>query len=98
MLNQRSASTGRPRRAMQDRDELRLALGQLALQQLAKEVVVAVPDALSIQRNEEEVGVLDCLELVVGACVLEHGVAERATHPLEHRRPLKETQRAGPQS
>src|SRR5438034_10711961 len=43
----------------EDRDQLRLALGELAPKDVAEEPVIAVPDTLAVERHEEEVRLLD---------------------------------------
>ena len=77
---------------VQGGNDLRLVLEELALQELPEKVVVAVPDATVVERDEKQVRALDPLELAVGAAVVEHRVAEVAAHLLEHRRPAEEPQ------
>src|SRR5262249_40363688 len=75
-------------------DQLRLGLRELTSEDVAKEPVEAEPDALSVERDEEEIRALDLLELAARAVVVQHGVAELAAHLLEDRRPAEEPQRA----
>src|SRR5204862_2400591 len=84
--------------AVQDRNEVGLLLRELALQQLAEKMVIAVPLPPVVERHEEQVRALDLLELARRSLVLEHRVAEGAAHPVEHRGPAEEAQRTGPQA
>src|SRR6185369_10033304 len=83
---------------VQDWNELGLVLGELALEQLPEEVVVAVRLATAVERNEEEVGALDLGELRARPLVVEHCVADRAGHPIEDRRAAEEAQRPRPEA
>src|SRR5205807_8734640 len=76
--------------AVQDRHELGVVFGQLAPKQITEEMVVAIPNTLSVEGNEEEIGSFHLLELLPGPLVLEHRVAQRSAHRPEHRRPLEE--------
>ena len=79
---------------VQNRLEPGVVLGELAPQQVPEQVVIAVPDPLAVERDEEEIRTLDLLEFERRALVPEHGVAECAAHPVEHRRPPQEPERA----
>src|SRR5262245_31927537 len=82
------------RAPVEEGDELRLALGELTPEDVAEEPVVAIPDTLAVERDEEEIRALDLLELAARAAVVEHGVAEPAAHLLEDGGPAEEPQRA----
>ena len=69
---------------------LRLAALELVPQQLAEQVVVAIPLASPVERHHEAVRTLERLERVCRARRLEHGVAEPAGHPVQHRGVLEE--------
>jgi hypothetical protein len=67
-------------------DQVRLGSLQLGAEQLPKEMVVAVPLPIAIQRHQEHVGALQRLQGRRGPARLEDSVAEGARHPLENRR------------
>ena len=69
---------------------LGLAALELAPQELAEQVVVAVPLASPVERHDEAVRAHERLERRRGPRGLEHRVAEAAAHPLEHRRVREE--------
>ncbi len=73
--------------AVQNAEQLRLAFGEFPSEQVAEQVVVAVPHTLLIERNQEEIRPFDLLQLARRPLVIEHGVAQRAAHSVEHRRP-----------
>ena len=52
---------------------------------VAEELVIAIPAARVIERDEEEIRALDRLEHARRVRALEHRVAEIAAHPVEHR-------------
>ena len=81
--------------AVELRHELGLGLGQLSREQVVKQVVIAVPLAVPVERHEEEVGPLDRGELSGGLLALEDPVAERPRHPSQHGRPPEERQMLG---
>src|SRR5262249_21260023 len=72
--------------AMQRRSEARLAMLELDAQELAEEMVEAVPLIPVVERNEEQIRSRQRAQLVAGALLLEHRVTERARKPLEDRR------------
>ena len=80
---------------VQDGDELRLALGKLALEQVAEKVVVAVPLTLVVEWHQKQVRPFDLLELARRTLVVEYGVAERAAHSVEHRGSPQESKCTG---
>ena len=82
---------------MQRRNEVWLGLGELSLQQLAEQVVIPVPLAPVVERDQKEVRALDFLQLAARPFVLQHRVADRATHPLQDRGAPQEAQRPGTQ-
>ena len=57
---------------------------QLRQQQLAQQVVVAVPLAAPVERHDEEVAALQLFQQRARSRRVERGIAQRATHPLEH--------------
>ena len=58
---------------------------ELVPQQLAEQVVVAVPLALPVEWHHEAVGALERRERGRGPRGLEHRVAQAAAHPVQHR-------------
>ena len=60
------------------------------MQQLAEQVVVAVPLAATVQRNHEQVASFELLEHPDRPFAAGHGVAERSAHPVEDRRAHEE--------
>jgi hypothetical protein len=75
---------GRP--SVQRRDRLGPGAFELQPQQLAEEVVVAVPLASIVQRHEEEVRALYLLKHPARRPLPGHGVAQRRGQPVEDRR------------
>ena len=69
---------------------VRLAALELVPQQLAEQVVVAIPLAAPVERHHEAVRTLERLERVCRPRRLEHGVAEAAAHAIQHRGVLEE--------
>src|SRR5436305_9711220 len=67
--------------------------GKLDPEKLAEQVVVAIPDAASIERDEEQVRALDLGENPGGALRSEDGVAEWCGKTVENRRTEQEAQR-----
>src|SRR5919202_4031562 len=65
--------------------ELRLHPLELAPQQLAEQLVVAVPAAPPVQRNEEQVGLLDGLQLLRCSADSGHSITEAGAQPLQDR-------------
>ena len=65
--------------------EVRLAVLELLAQQLAEQVVVAIPLASPVEGHHEAVPPLERLERVCRPCRLHHGVAKPAAHAIEHR-------------
>ena len=65
---------------------VRLLLVQTLPQQLAKEVVVAIPAPLVVQRDDEEVGAFEVGQGFLPGCggVLQDGIAQRATQAVEY--------------
>ena len=78
------------RTSVERRHHLRLGPLELVPEELAEEVVVAVPLAPPVERHDEAVCALERLERVRRPRRLEHGVAESAAHPLQDRRVLEE--------
>ena len=69
---------------------VRLAPLELVPQQLTEQVVVAIPLAPPVQAYDEAVRTLERVECVCRPGRLEHRIAERAGHALQHRRVLEE--------
>ena len=81
--------------AVQDAEQLRLAFGQFPSEQVAEQVVIAVPHTLLIKRHQKEVRPFDLLQLARRSLVVEHGVAQGAAHSFEHRRPPEKAECTG---
>ena len=75
---------------VQFRDQLGLAPLQLSPEQLAKQVVVAVPVPVSVQRDQRQVGVLQRRKDPVRPAGVKDRVAQRPREALQHRRPGQE--------
>ena len=74
------------------RPEARLAPLELVLEHRPEERVVAVPLALVVERDEEQVGPLDRAEHRRRAAPADDRVAQRGAQPVEDRRPGEEPQ------
>ena len=70
---------------MQLGHELRLAPLQLGPEELREQVVEAVPAAVVVEREQEEVRARERVQRRRGALGVQDGVAERRAEPLEHR-------------
>ena len=70
---------------MQQRDQVRLAPGQLQAQQLGEQVVVAVPVAVVVEGDQEQVGLLQLGQQLGRPLGLQHRVAQRPRQPLQDR-------------
>ena len=75
--------------------EFRLVPLELPAEDVAEEAVVAVAPARPVERDEEEVGALDPLELVRRAGRVERRVAQRPRQLTEHRRPAEKGEAIG---
>ena len=75
---------------MQLGDQLRLPALELGQQHVAKEIVVAIPLAVVVERDHEHVRLLEGREHLRRVGPAEHGVAERPRHPIENRRASEE--------
>jgi hypothetical protein len=80
------------RAAVQHRQQVRLLLGEVPLQELAEEMVVPVPAAMVVELDEEQVLPLDLLQLRSRALAAQHSIAERRAHALEDGRPPQEAE------
>ena len=74
------------RAAVQRRGPPRLAPLELHPEQLGEQVVEAVPPALVIQRDQEQVAPRQRVQHRGRALLLQHGIAQGAGQPLENRR------------
>ena len=70
---------------MQRRGQARLAPLELHPQQLGEQVVEAVPPALVVERDEEQVGPRQRVEHRGRVLLLQHGIAQGAGQPFENR-------------
>src|SRR5712691_6034832 len=75
---------------MQRRDGVGRLRFETPPQQLTEEMVVAIPAAVPVERDEKEVGPLELLEPRSGIRIVRHGRAERRAEPPENRGPQKE--------
>ena len=75
---------------MKDRDEIGFCPLELVAEKLAEQVVVAVPLASGVNRDEEEVGAFEFLEDLSALATFREGVTERARQTLEDGRSNKE--------
>ena len=75
--------------------QLGLRLEELSPQEITEEMVIAEPEAVLVQRDEEEIRVPERLELVERVARLERRVAECTAHLLEHGRAAQEGQPLG---
>ena len=74
------------RAAVQRRGQPRLAPLELHPEQLGEQVVEAVPPALVVERDQEQVAPRQRVEHRGRALLLQHGIAQGAGQPLENRR------------
>ena len=70
---------------MQLVDSLGLLVQQSRPQHVGEEVVVAVPEAAIVERDEEEVGPIEPLEHRLPAAATGHGIAQRSGEPVHDR-------------
>src|SRR6266511_2304520 len=81
--------------AMKLGEERALSARELASQQVAKEVVIAVPLAARVERHQEEVRAVDLLEPQARVFAAGHRIAKRRAQPLEDRRVEQECPQRG---
>ncbi len=74
-------------------DLLAFALGEVVAQQILQQMVVAVPLAVVVERDEKQVRLVHRLQERPGILGLERCVAQRSAHRTEHRRAPQERQR-----
>ena len=70
---------------VEHRHKLRIAFFELAPEQVAEEPVVPVRAAVAIERDQEQVRLLDRGELQGRFLAFQDGIAERPGHRLQHR-------------
>ncbi len=78
------------RTSVERRHQLGLRALELVPQQLAEQVVVAIPLAPPVERHHEAVRTRERLEHACRPRRLEHGVAKTAAHAIQHRGVLEE--------
>src|SRR5438034_6206534 len=61
---------------MENGEQVRMCLGEAKAQRLCKEMVVAVPGALIVQRQQEEVGLLEPFQCGLPVALPGHGITE----------------------
>ena len=67
--------------------------GELDPQQLAEQVMVAVPDPTRIERDQEQIRALDLAQNASSVLGTQDGVAQRRGKTVQNRRPEKEASR-----
>ena len=82
-LGQVVGDAPRHRAPVELRHEIRLAPLELVAQELAEQVVVAVPLARPVEGHDEAVGAPEPREHLRRPRRLEHGVAQSAAHPIQ---------------
>ena len=75
---------------MQVAQQLAVAVRELALQQVAQQVVVAEPDPAVVEGDQEQVRAVGLGEQRAGVVVAGDRGAQRRAHPLEDRRAQQE--------
>ena len=85
-LRQAVGLAPRGRSTLELRDHLRLAPPQFGVQQLPEQLVVPVPLASTVERDDEQVPAFQLFQRPAGPPPPDDGVAQRAGHPLEDRR------------
>jgi hypothetical protein len=76
-------------------DQLGLAPLQLGSEQVAEQVVVAVPLASAVQGDQEEIGLGQRLQHLGRALGVQDRIAQWSTHPVQHRRTGQERHLSG---
>ena len=73
-------------------DRVGLGLSKALAQQVAEEVVVAIPVTLAVERNDEQVRALEMLQRLLArrGGVQGHGIAQGSAQPIEDRRAEQE--------
>ena len=89
-LRQAVGDAPRHRATVQLGQQVRLAPLELVAQELAEQVVVAIPLAPPVKSYDEAVRALERVECVCRPSRLEHRIAERTRQALQHRRVLEE--------
>ena len=75
------------RAAAQHRDQAGFQAVQLGEQHVAEQVVVAVPLAAAVQRHQQQAGPGQLGQRRGRAALIQHRLAQRPAHPLQHRGP-----------
>lgn len=89
-LRQIVAAAPAGRAAAQLGHQFRLETAQLGQQHVTEQVVVPVPLSLPVQRNQQQIGPRQIGQGRCGPAQLEHRVAERPAHAVQHRGPGQE--------
>ncbi|MNC95591.1 hypothetical protein D3C83_127460 [compost metagenome] len=63
---------------------------EFGAQKVGEEVVIAVPLALMVERNEKEIGALQMIEYAGAVVASGDGIAQRRVKTVENRRPPQE--------
>ena len=87
----------RCRAGVELRHQVGLAPRELGLEQVAEEVVVPVPAAAVVERDDEQVRVLELCQRLGRVGAVEDRIAQRRGHPVEHRGPREELDVVRPQ-
>ena len=69
---------------MQGRYLIRLLRHQVHTKNISKEMVIAIPVALVVQRNDKEVAPLQSFQLRAAFILTGDGITQRATQPVEN--------------
>ena len=75
---------------VQRTDELGLTTLQLGAQQVAEQVVIPIPLAVAVECDEQKVRMRERFEGRTGTGAVEHRIAERPAHSIEHGRSSQE--------
>jgi hypothetical protein len=67
-------------------DQFGLTPLQLGTEQLLEQMVVAIPPTLSVKGDQQQVGPLQPGKDIAGSGAVQDRIAQRPTHPLQHRR------------
>ena len=70
--------------------QLRVAPLELRPEEIAEEMVIAIPPATIVERDDERIGTREILQRTSRVVDAEHRIAQRRRHPIEDRRPEQE--------
>src|SRR5205085_8891964 len=75
----------RARSLVYDAYQIGLHLSQPGLEDIREELVIAIPLSFVVERNDEQIATLECLQHRAAVLLFGNGITPRTSQTLEHR-------------